>query len=174
MKALRNHPLIGSFLFFILGAWLVATVFIDFFAVMAVFRNISSIFEAGTVGMYIFNSFNKFELSFGIFLLVLSFYYVHPNGKVALAMKIIAAFLLAIAAYYLFFLSPIISELTREMHKIGVGNNGYETLEQTHQVFHKRYVRLDSVKIIFLIVELVLLSLTTLKVNKTVEGENNL
>lgn len=172
MKALKNHPLVGSLLFFILGAWLVSTLFIDFFAVIAVFRNISSIFEAGTVGMYIFNSFNKFEFSFAIILLIFSFYYVHPKGKIALTVKVLAIMLLGIAGYYLFFLSPIISELTREMYKIGVGNNGYETLQQTHQVFHKRYVRLDSVKIVVLIVEITLLTLTTLKVNRKVEEEN--
>ena len=165
MSNYKNHPLIGNFLFFILGAWFVATIFIDFFAVMAVFKNVSSIFEAGQVGMYVFTSFNKFEFIFSIILVALSFLYGHPCKKINWTGKTISIILFLLAGYYLFFLSPTISALTIQMHEVGIGNVGYETLEQTHQVFHKRYISLDSIKLLLLVVQIIFVTLTTLKLN---------
>ena len=144
--------LLGHFFFFNLGAWLVATIFIDFFAVMAVFKNVSNIFEAGTVGMYVFSSFNKFEIFFGVSLLTVSFMNPLSNKKIKQLMIILSLILLTIALYYNFFLSPKISELTIQMHEIGLGNEGYDLTENSHQIFHKRYVSLDSLKLLLLLI----------------------
>jgi hypothetical protein len=142
--------LLGHFFFFFLGAWLVSTIFIDFFAVMAVFKNVSNIFEAGTVGMYVFGSFNKFEMIFGSCISAITFFNPLPQKKVKALMIGLSLILLFIALYYNFFLSPRISSLTYEMHDIGLGNKGYETTEVAHGLYHKRYIFMDSIKLLFL------------------------
>jgi hypothetical protein len=141
----------GHIFFFFLGSWLISTIFIDFFAVMAVFKNVSNIFEAGTVGMYVFSSFNKFEIIFGIFLLLISFTNPLTNLKMKNTMIIISAILLSFALYYNFFLSPKITTLTHSMHDIGMGNKGYDEIERMHGIFHKRYVSMDSIKLLLLL-----------------------
>jgi hypothetical protein len=147
-----NPVLLGHFFFFNLGAWLISTIFIDFFTVIAVFKNVSNIFEAGTVGMYVFSSFNKFELIFGISLLGISLINPLANVKVKRLMIFFSLTLLSIALYYNFFLSPKISTLTVQMNDIGLGNEGYRLLENSHETFHKRYISIDSIKLLLLLI----------------------
>ena len=163
-----SPTLLGHFFFFFLGSWLISTIFIEFFAVMAVFKNVSNIFEAGKVGMYVFSSFNKFEILFGFFLLLISFKNPMENIKIKNTMIGLSLILLGFALYYNFSLSPKITSLTYSMHDIGISNKGYEEAEKLHEVFHKRYVFMDSIKL-FLLLTLLCLGIGK---GKTFKGLN--
>lgn len=136
----------------LLALWLGATIAVDFFAIPAVFRNISNLSEAGAVGMSVFSSFNKLELVLALTTLVtfgatLGWSNSAPKPRVIIISLII---LVLLAASYLFYLTP-------ELTVVSIAkNNSFEELERAAleerlQFLHTLYVRLDSFKMLLIL-----------------------
>lgn len=136
--------------FVILGMWLGMTCLIDFVAVPAVFRNISSRQEAGTLGMIIFNSFNYAEVVFAIIFAGLTFTY-RNKVKWKKTYMGISLFLFILSCLYAFYMSPRISEVNKQKWALSENTEEYRVLDQEHQFLHKTFRKTDSVKILILL-----------------------
>jgi len=128
-------------------SWLLMTLFVDIKAVPTVFRNVSSRLEAGRVGMDIFSSFNKIELVFAFFILILFIRFIKIKKMWFVVIPLI---ILPIA--YNFYLTPEISEISLKLGLALQEGLDPSKLEASHEVFHSLYTKLDGIKILLLFV----------------------
>lgn len=131
-------------------AWFLMTVLVDIVTIPTVFRNSSSITDAGKIGMTVFGRFNAFEIVFSVIVLIGSI----VNYKVLKNKKWIffAAPLVVLACVYKFYMTPMITNTTYEIHKTIVSDPRYAELQSQHAHYHNMYRYFDSSKLIFLLV----------------------
>jgi hypothetical protein len=130
--------------------WLGLTIAVDFVAVPLVFRTISHLNEAGSLGIAVFSRLNDFEILIGVAALVLAIIFARKSGvrgKILLAMSVV---LTGLAFTYSFWLSPTISQLTEKMHIEVLESAAYLAIQQEHRFYHDLYIKLDTVKILIL------------------------
>jgi hypothetical protein len=142
----------------LLSAWLWTTALVDFVAVPTVFRTLSDLFVAGELGIKIFSKYNVLEMTFASLLLVQMLAIFLLPAKTNGADKILLVAVMALAAlafYYYFFLTPEIVELTKSWKEFFNTADG-PAWEQKHTLSHHLYVRLDSIKLVVLLIGLIL------------------
>lgn len=139
----------------ILGAWLFTTVLVDFFAIPAVFQNVSKRFEAGMVGMSVFSRFNTLEILFALGLII-SLWCSKTPIVYKKAVMVFSFILLGLAVTYKFYMTPAITEINLKMRN-EINTVVIEALEKEHQLFHSLYVKLDSAKLFILMGMIILL-----------------
>lgn len=150
MKSLlKKHVLLGLILSFSLS-WLFATIFIDFIAAPNIFRNVSSLKEAGTLGGIIFTSFNIIELILAVLVIVASFL-LRSKGLGGKVLKILSLSTLVLAIIYTFKLSPGIRDAQIAKSNYVHTDEEYQVFEEKLNSYHKSYVRLDSFKLLALL-----------------------
>lgn len=140
----------SKYLYFIcISSWFFTSVVIDMVAVPAVFRNVSNIAEAGTVGMIVFSKYNILELVFSLGSLIS----IYLNKTIAKFNYIFAAlFILFInATVYTFYLSPRIVEINKKLYRDEIALDIKETLQAAHDFHHHLYVGLEKGKVILLL-----------------------
>lgn len=132
------------------SAWFLMTVLVDIVAIPAVFRNSSSIVDAGKIGMTVFGRFNSFEIVFGIIVLIGSVvnYKILKNKK----WLYFAVPLFFLSFIYKFYMTPMITNTTYEIHKTQVSDPQYAVLQSQHAEYHTLYRYFDSGKLLFLLV----------------------
>ncbi|MBP9674993.1 MAG: DUF4149 domain-containing protein [Bacteriovoracaceae bacterium] len=131
------------------GLWLGMTLMLDFFVLPTVFRTLTDVFVAGRIGMSIFTKFNIVELLFSCSL-VCAAYFWGKNSDIK-KNKFLGAglFLLALVAFFTFFLTPKISMLALQLsHAKNLTASSFVTFQEELATYHKLYVRLDGLKII--------------------------
>ena len=121
--------------------WLVTTVFIDFVAVPAVFTTVTSRDDAASLGIKIFTKYNFIEIGVCLALIILSRY---RTRKFFILM-------LAIPLFYSFHLSPSIDKYNNLKANLIDEDPKMESVQRELDYYHNFYVRLDSVKILLLI-----------------------
>ncbi|MCO4794393.1 MAG: DUF4149 domain-containing protein [Bacteriovoracaceae bacterium] len=135
----------------LLGGWFFSTIIIDFIAVPNIFRIISNSREAGQVGAKVFTLFNIMELTLAIILSIIFWKIPAEQKKIRWINRFLLSLLFLLILYYISILNPNIINFAVKMNEIGVGNSGYELLEQEHSFYHHLYVKLDSFKLISLL-----------------------
>ena len=153
------------FLVMFLAAWFFTTIVVDFVAVPNVFRTVTNLEEAGKVGIKVFTTYNFLELSFA-FLAGFMFWKLPAQNKTLWIGRVLAVVLIFQVLFYILFLNPNIIEYSRQMHEIGIGNEGYEFVEDQHQFYHHLYVRMDGFKL-FALLFLQILSLVSWRGRET-------
>ncbi len=143
--------------------WFIATIFVDIIAVPNVFRNVSSVVEAGKVGLAVFSNFNKFELFFGI-LACLGLYFETNMSKAVKA--ILIAFFIIWPLLYIFKMTPEISAAALQMNSVLKTDPLYIGYKEHHSYYHSLYRTLDSIKILVLLFSLIYISIIKLKEQK--------
>lgn len=141
-----------------LSAWLFLSIFIDMFVIPGAFKIIGDVFKAGTLGIAVFSSLNKFEVFFGV-ALVFGIVRGRKEGfKWHMLQDILAKALTTLAVVYYYYLAPKITTLTEKLvsFKGNAKEAAYIAINTDHQFFHNLYVKLDVVKIIILLFLLVL------------------
>jgi hypothetical protein len=126
--------------------WLVATIFIDFVAVPAVFSTITSRDDAAELGIKIFTRFNYIEIAVAVLLLVLS------RGRKLIA----ASSLVLFPILYISLLSPNIDRLNNDKINLLDEDPKMEKVQEDLDFYHNFYVKADSVKILLLILMMTL------------------
>lgn len=147
----------------IILTWLIATVFIDIFAVPNVFRNVSSVSEAGKVGLSVFSNFNKFELIFGIFLSLGIFF---QKNSFKLFTWMLISFFVFWPVLYIFKMTPGISEASQLMNSVLKTDPQYLVYKEGHAYYHNLYKTLDTIKILVLFLTLIFVSILNFKERK--------
>ncbi|MES2529033.1 MAG: DUF4149 domain-containing protein [Bdellovibrionota bacterium] len=148
---MNSRRLLSSTLLILLSFWLGWTVLVDFIVVPGVFRNIANFFEAGDLGIYLFQKLNSLELEVATFTIAILIFIFRKNRR-ALPLLISGVFLFAIAVTYFIYLTPKLQALT-DMWKLSEAGQkiALTDIQQEHQYFHRIYVTIDSLKILILI-----------------------
>ena len=144
---MRNRILIS-----LVAPWLTMTCFVDFMVVPTVFRTVTELFVAGSLGIKVFTAFNYFEVVFavGILGIFLSFLKQKSIYKVEI---IVSVLLMFIAIFYITYLTPKISELTVMWENADQFVPGTKTAaSEMHAFYHDFYIKMDSVKLILLLI----------------------
>lgn len=131
-------------------AWFLMTVLVDIVTIPTVFRNSTSIVDAGKIGMTVFGRFNAFEIVFAVIVLIGSV--VNYKFKKNKKWLFFAAPLLILSLVYKFYMTPMITNTTYEIHKTAVSDPMYAELQSRHAEYHNMYRYLDTSKLIFLLV----------------------
>ena len=131
-------------------AWFLMTVLVDIVTIPTVFRNSSSITDAGKIGMTVFGRFNIFEIVFAFFVLIGAIvnFRILKNRK----WLYFAAPLFLLSLVYKFYMTPMITNTTYEIHKTEVSDPQYAVLQSRHAEYHNLYRTLDSSKLLFLLI----------------------
>lgn len=165
----KKHVLLSLILAFSLS-WFFASVFIDFIAAPSIFRNVSSLREAGTLGGIIFTSFNVIEIILGTLLIMSSFLYCKKSLS-TYVLKGLSLITLVLAITYASWLSPGIKNANIEKSKLVHTDKMFEVYSTQLRDYHDLYKKLDSLKLLSLLT-LCGISLTHLsKLNSKEEGE---
>lgn len=142
-----------------LSIWWGATVLVDFTVVPTVFQVIENFFNAGELGMALFSKVNKLELILSSLLVGLSSLHVKRSKRSLIEFCLILSASLIVLTYFSY-LTPKISELTllwKKADSLGlVGISGIMDIQQEHQLYHRIYVSLDTLKLLLLSVLIVL------------------
>ncbi len=148
---MNSRRLLYSVLLIQLSVWLGWTVLVDFIVVPGVFRNIANFFEAGDLGIFLFNRLNSLEVILASSVVTVLIFIFRKNRK-ALPLLISGVVVLAISLVYFSYLIPKIEELT-ELWKLSEAGKtiAVTDAQQEHQYFHRIYVTMDSVKILALL-----------------------
>ncbi|MFT6070194.1 MAG: uncharacterized membrane protein YozB (DUF420 family) [Bacteriovoracaceae bacterium] len=135
--------------------WLAPSVLIDFVAAPAIFRNVSSLQEAGTLGMVIFKSFNSLELGLSLIILLIGALLVNEKKlkKAWLGFFVLMVFF---AAFFRFHVSPTIVEVNTQRWELSEESEEYKSLLSTHNFYHGLYVKMEGTKVIFLLGAIIL------------------
>ncbi len=116
---------------------------VDFVVVPGVFRNIANFFEAGELGIYLFQRLNSLELVVASTVLAILVFIFRSNRR-ALPLLIAGFLVLAIVLVYFTWLTPKIEALTT-LWKIN------DDVQLDHQYYHRLYVIMDTIKILLLL-----------------------
>ena len=149
----------------LIACWFFMTVFVDIFTIPVVFRNIKSLDEAGKVGMAVFASFNRFEVFFGIMILLGAFF-KFPSRK----FFYFALPLFTLSLLYTFYMTPMITNLTLAINATIIGEPQFALLQSEHAKFHTLYRYFDMGKLIYLLVFFVVVIIDKLKTQKTLDA----
>jgi hypothetical protein len=141
---------------------------VDFFVVPAVFQNVAQIFEAGKLGVVLFNRLNmlEFPLASALLVFIILSFKRFSSLKWLIPVSIV---LVAIAGIYLFSLTPKLTLLTATWEyadKMGTLGLGGEDVQQLHQTYHNAYIALDTVKLVLLIVQTTVLGVFSSRANR--------
>lgn len=131
-------------------AWFFMTVLVDIVTIPTVFRNSSNIVDAGKIGMKVFGTFNRFEIIFGLIVVAGSYFNLCLNcsGK----WLYFAVPLSILSFIYTFYMTPMITNTTFEIHQTAVSSPLYAELQSKHAQYHNLYRTLDSSKLLVLLV----------------------
>lgn len=146
-----------------LSAWFFTTLLVDIFVIPSAFRIIGDVFKAGTLGITVFGALNKFEVLWGTLLV---FSMLKENAlKWKKVQQFLAQAIFAIAAFYYWYLTPKITELTQQL--IATQNDATnELIKLDHNFYHHLYVKLDMAKLVILLVLIILQILPHIKSKK--------
>lgn len=140
----------------VLGAWIILTVAVDFIAIPTVFRTLKDVNLGGSVGIELFPKVNKVEMILAVILLVGILYKQKVKEKMFDRFILIQSFFLFLLTLsYAFFLSPEIKRLTLLIQDKSVAANLLADLQIQHSFYHHLYIKLESVKLIFLLMMMV-------------------
>ncbi|GAB4015481.1 MAG: hypothetical protein Fur0010_14570 [Bdellovibrio sp.] len=151
MKNYKIHLLVISSL------WMGMTMSVDFVAVPLVFQTLTSLQEAGKLGIAVFSKFNSIEIFLSMVLFIASIleFLKNKNGRWPMTWVLFSILLTSLAVLYAFYLSPRIAFLGNEMHQFPLESEPYLVVYKEHQFFHKLYVKLDSLKLLLLLTMIV-------------------
>ncbi len=138
----------------LLVSWFLLTIFVDIFTVPAVFRNSSSIVDAGKIGMLVFGRFNKFEFVFSVLIFIGLFLDFQKDHKKRFI--IVGVILILWTLLYNLYMTPMITNTTFEIHQTAVTDPLYAELQSKHAFFHNLYRKFDSTKILVLLVFIIM------------------
>jgi hypothetical protein len=143
-------------LLFFMTFWLAPSVLIDFVAAPAIFRNISSLQEAGHLGMVIFKTFNTLELALSIIILIVGGMLVFENKlkKAWLGFFILLVFF---AGFFRFHVSPSIIDINTKRWELPESSSEYKSLTSSHQFYHGLYVKMEGTKVILILGALIMI-----------------
>lgn len=147
----RVDQILMRFLFMFLAAWFFTTIVVDFVAVPSVFRTVTNLQEAGNVGIKVFTKYNVLELILGIAATGIFWKLPSENKKTLWTCRILSSLLVVLILFYMLHLNPNIIKYAGQMHEIGIGNEGYEAIEDQHRFYHHLYVKLDGFKLFSLL-----------------------
>lgn len=147
-------------------AWFLMTILVDIVTVPTVFRNSSSLVDAGKIGMAVFGRFNSFELIFSLLVLIGAV----VNFKVLKNKKwlLFALPLVFWACLYKFYMTPMITSTTYEIHKTEVSDPRYVELQTQHAYYHTLYRYFDSSKLVYLLIFMGVVLSDRVKSNKEI------
>lgn len=134
----------------ILVAWFLMTVLVDMVAIPAVFRNSSSILDAGKIGMIVFSRFNFFEVVFGLIVLLGALANVSLLKNKKWLYFVIPLVILSLI--YKFHMTPMITNTTWEIQKTDRLDPLYGVLQAQHAYYHNLYKYCDTAKLVYLLV----------------------
>jgi len=134
-----------------LAAWFFTTIVVDFVAVPSVFRTVTNLEEAGKVGIKVFTKYNILELILGIVITGIFWKLPAQSKKLLWACRILSVILVILILFYMLHLNPNIIKYAGQMHEIGIGNEGFEAVEDQHRFYHHLYVKLDGFKLFSLL-----------------------
>ena len=144
-----------KFLIFFFTFWMAPSILIDFVAAPSIFRNVSDLQEAGTLGMVIFKTFNSLEVILSLFVFGLGFALVREN-KIKKPWIILFTVLVMWAGFFRFHISPTIIEINRARWELPEQSMEYEKLSKDHNFYHQLYVKMEGTKVILLLIGLVM------------------
>lgn len=136
----NSHQSLALALAFCLS-WMLATIFIDFLAVPAVFQTVTSRDEAASLGVTIFTRFNYIEIILALFLCILS-----VKSK-----RIISLVLIVFPLLYGLYLSPNIDKMNKLKMATIDEDPKMEKIQADLDFYHNFYVKADSAKLLLLI-----------------------
>lgn len=143
---------IRKFVLCILSAWFALVVFTDFIVVPTVFRTVTKRVEAGELGMKVFSALGSFEVLMGLILFIVGGVILKKfKTRRAGILFLLGTSVFAFAILGKFYLTPEISKINLEKYALDEQSQEYATLNQRHQFLHGFYVKLDSIKMLFLI-----------------------
>ncbi len=131
-------------------AWFMMTVLVDIVTIPTVFRNAGSIEAAGKIGMKVFGTFNRFEIVFGLLVLIGAFEHFKATRKKKWLYFAIPLSILTFV--YTFYMTPMITNTTFEIHQTAVGTPLYAELQSKHAMIHNMYRNFDATKLVVLLV----------------------
>lgn len=141
------------FIFALCVGWFSMSCLIDFVAVPIVFRTVSKLYEAANVGIRLFSIFNPIEFIFSLILVSFALFTVKKKSSKLKKFQLAFSFLLLIiTASYTFHITPMISTLSEQKRELDVESDAYVKIEQQHNFYHHLYVKMDSVKVILLLI----------------------
>lgn len=148
---MNSRRLLSSSLLILLSLWIGWTALVDFIVVPGVFRNISNFFEAGDLGVYLFQRLNSLEVVIGSAVVALLIFIFRRNRR-ALPLLVGSLLLMIIVLTYFTWLTPKIAELS-ELWKMSEAGKAIAVtdIQQEHQSYHRIYVIMDSVKLLVLL-----------------------
>ena len=142
-----------KFILILVSIWCGCTAIIDFAVVPTVFKVIHDFFNAGELGMALFSKLNILEVLISSFLIVLSIYSFKQTGRGKLQLVLVIC-VWAIAVTYFCYLTPKLVQLTELWKEADLKNlvniAGITDIQQEHQLYHRIYVGVDSVKLLLL------------------------
>lgn len=141
-------------LIFFLTFWLAPSVLVDFVAAPSIFRNVSSLQEAGTLGMIIFKSLNTLEVLLALPVLILSGLLAREE-KIKKYFMPLFVLLFIWAGMFRFYISPTIIDINEKRYELSETSSEYKELSNQHDFYHKLYVKLEGAKVIMLVAGLV-------------------
>lgn len=148
---MNSRRLLSSSLLILLSLWIGWTALVDFIVVPGVFRNIDNFFEAGDLGIYLFQRLNSLEIVIGSAVVTLLCVIFRTNRR-ALPLLLGSLALMIIVLTYFTWLTPKIAELS-ELWKMSEAGKTIAVLDiqQEHQHYHRVYVIMDTVKLLALL-----------------------
>lgn len=148
-------------------AWFLMTVLVDIVTIPTVFRNSTSITDAGKIGMTVFSRFNSFEIVFGFIVLIGSIVnFKATNNKKWL---FIAVPLVILPFVYKFHMTPMITSLTYQIHATAPTDPAYIVLQSDHAAYHTMYRYFDSTKLFVLLGFFIMVLFDRIKSNKEIQ-----
>lgn len=148
---MNSRRILFSSLLILLSLWLGWTALVDFVVVPGVFRNIQNFFEAGDLGIYLFQRLNYLEVVIASAVVALVTFIFRKNRR-ALPLLVSSLVVMIIAFTYFTWLIPKITYLTELWKMSEAGKTiAIADIQQEHQFFHRIYVIMDTVKLLVLL-----------------------
>jgi hypothetical protein len=163
---MNRKNITSSLIIALASMWLGQSALVDFFIVPTLFSEIDDFFQAGLLGIAIFSKLNDFEVIVASGILAL--FTLPTKKRIDLLLPLFISIILWCTAmlYFVYLTSKIheLTELWRKADLMGLqGLDGIADLQQEHQLFHRLYISIDSVKLFLL---LTLIGLGILKGDK--------
>ncbi len=134
----------------VIFAWFFMTVLVDIVTIPTVFRNAGNIEAAGRIGMKVFGTFNRFEIVFGLITLIGAFEKFRATRNKKWLMFALPLSILSFV--YTFYMTPMITNTTFEIHQTAVSSPLYAELQAKHAMIHNMYRNFDATKLVVLLV----------------------
>ncbi|MCB9061071.1 MAG: DUF4149 domain-containing protein [Halobacteriovoraceae bacterium] len=153
---------------FVLSMWLGTTLLVDFVAVPTVFRTLNELYSAGEVGISIFSKYVYAEIILCAFAIFTAFF-LKKKWKYILPLLVLGTGL----GGYFYIIIPKITAFTGELKKleemklVGELIKTYEISSQSLDYFHSLYIKMDSGKIVFLVILILFLFFDARKLRET-------